>query len=181
MTLGAGVALAAVLTGCSGAPLIALLEQPQHAIDRVPIFFDAEPGTFLDDYHEQLSGQSSGVDIDSTRFLADYDGLLYYVGTQRDPSGGESICVLTEPSENALQLSGDGVVDPDDAKGRYVIVSGTPSSGFSACGAVRYNPLMGGDGESEFALVRDGYDVAGLEAQGWMPVHPNLLVRARPR
>lgn len=142
MVLGLGALL--MVTGCSqGGTGIALFEEPAGAADSI----DTAAGPLEADAWE-------GIDSQSVRFVADHEGVSYYLATPADPELAGGVCLVAgEPGAIAC-----GGPSPD----------GPPPG----------SPVMTLDfGTGEAAVFRDGADTSKLTDEGWTQIHENLLVR----
>ncbi|MGW9551020.1 hypothetical protein ACWG8W_08195 [Citricoccus zhacaiensis] len=131
--LGLGALL--MVTGCSqGGTGIALLDEPATGQLEAPAW--------------------EGIDPQSVRFVADHEGVSYYLATPADPELDGGLCLVAgEPGAIAC-----GGPSPD----------GPPPG----------SPVLTLDfGTGEAAVFRDGADTSELTDEGWTQVHENLLVR----
>ncbi len=131
--LGLGALL--MVTGCGqGGTGIALLDEPATE----PLEADAW----------------EGIDPQSVRFVADHEGVTYYLATPADPELDGGVCLVAgEPG---------------------AIACGGPSS----AGPPPGSPVLTLDfGTGEAAVFRDGAETSDLTVEGWTQVHENLLVR----
>lgn len=139
--LGLGALL--MVTGCSQSETgIALLDEPATDADSI----DVGAGPLEPDAWE-------GIDPQSVRFVAEHDGVTYYLAEPRDPELDGGLCLA--------------VVEPG------ALACGGPSQGAPADAAV----LILDYGTGAAAVFRDGDDTSVLADQGWTQVHPNLLVQ----
>lgn len=98
------------------------------------------------------------VQMENVRFLGTYHNSNYFVAPSVD--GGETrFCLITEPvvEDGVWEVSCARLID-----GRNVVVHVLDPEGRKA------------------ALVPDQFDNGMLEADGWIPVHKNLLVQPKP-
>ncbi len=122
------------LTGCTG-PVIGLLDREQTEQDVLTIRTDLD-----------------GIDLDSTRFLAERDGVEYFAATPVDGTGAEGIvCLLVE-------------------EGIGVGLECTPLEPGTAGPTIR-------DSRATVVLLPDTFDRASLTADGFELLHPNLALR----
>lgn len=123
-----------VLTGCAG-PVIGLLEKEQTAQDVLTIRTDLD-----------------GIDLDSTRFLAERDGVEYFAATPLDGTGTEgTVCLLVE-------------------EGIGVGLECTPLEPGTAGPTIR-------DSRATVVLLPDAFDRDALTNEGFELLHPNLALR----
>lgn len=115
-TLMLGVGLLAVLSlaACSNPIGFDVLDEPQTADDLLP---------------DGLGDIAGGLDPDLVRFLAEDDGIVFYLGVNAEDS--DSRCLVVAPQE------------------------GMPTTASTYCGAGTW--LGGGAGEIQFQLVADDY------------------------
>ena len=125
------------LAGCSGGSAVGLLDEDQTDRDMLTIRTDLD-----------------GVDLASTRFLAERDGVEYFVAT---PAGsavddaGENVCLLVE-------------------EGIGVGLECAPLEGGAAGATIR-------DSRVTAVLLPDRMDRNALVDEGFELLHPNLAVR----
>ncbi|PJJ65402.1 hypothetical protein [Compostimonas suwonensis] len=144
------VVVGSALAACSGAPMIALLDEPQEERDILPVHQTADLSPFFAEGESIPQDWTVGLDMTSTRFLAEVEGTEYFVGLSRY-GGTESICLIA---------AFDAGVGEQDWS--------------SACGGVRGGPLGLSVAEQNASLVSDAYDVTPLKRLGWVELHPNL-------
>ncbi|PJJ65403.1 hypothetical protein [Compostimonas suwonensis] len=165
LTAAAALALLPLLAACAGQPMIALLGGTQSPSDRMPIYLGVAEAPSGPD----ASGRY-GLDIDSTRFLAEHEGNLLYVGLSYDPRDSESICLLSEPADEIVRHT---LHEAEfGTTGRIGFTMATV-----ACGGVRDAPLWGVYDGNEYMLLRDGAPTGGAVDAGWTRLHANLWVR----
>ncbi|WP_026550105.1 hypothetical protein [Arthrobacter sp. Br18] len=127
---------APLLAACEEAPVLGILEREQGEQDMVTIQRDLE-----------------GVDLSSTRFLAEAGPIEYFVATPAD-SDGRTACLLIE-------------------EGIGVALECGPLTAGQAGVLIR-------DSRMAAVLLPDDYDRDSLDAQGYRLLHPNLAVRESP-
>ncbi|MBG6182942.1 hypothetical protein IWX65_000889 [Arthrobacter sp. CAN_A214] len=133
----AGILLALpLLTACGDAPALEVFEQAQAEHDIVTIQRDLE-----------------GIDLSSTRFLADRDGIEYFVAAPTD-SDGRSACLLVEEGLGVALECGP-------------ITPGEPG-------------VIIRDSRATVVLLPDEYNRDLLDAEGYRLLHPNLAIREVP-
>lgn len=122
------------LTGCAG-PVLGLLEKDQTDQDVLTIRTDLD-----------------GIDLASTRFLAERDGVEYFAATPVDGSGAEdTVCLLVE-------------------EGIGVGLECAPLERGRAGATIR-------DSRITAALLPDDVNRNELSDEGFELLHPNLAVR----
>ena len=96
------------------------------------------------------------VRLEDSRFLGSYNNSNYFVTPVADDE--DAFCLLTEPviGDGLWEFACNTMID-----GRYVLTSISDMEGRWA------------------VLVPDQFDHAGLEADGWVSVHQNLLVQPK--
>lgn len=122
------------LSACSGADYgIAALERDATSEDQLPAFVSDE-----------------SVNVESTRKVAEQDGVSYFIGTMADREG---FCAYSVVEDDFIGGCGT-------ASGKVVTVS----------------PAAGSD-LPQMTLVTDSYSGDDLERDGWSQVHENLMIR----
>jgi hypothetical protein len=134
--IAAALVLAPLLAGCEDGPILAIFEQEQSERDIVTIQRDLE-----------------GIDLSSTRFLAERDGVEYFVAAPVD-SDGRTACLLMEEGIGVALECGP-------------ITPGEPG-------------VLIRDSRATAVLLPDEYDRDSLDPQGYRLLHPNLAIRESP-
>lgn len=130
----AGMCMVLLVSGCSqGSAGVGLLDEP-------PISAQALPADLY----------GSDVEPDSARFVAEYEGMSYFLAQPAEPGMAHGVCLVALETES--------------------IACGGPSS--DATQLVTLD-VAG----TEARVVRDGTDTTGLADEGWARIHENLLVR----
>jgi hypothetical protein len=130
------------------------------------VLFVPQPGTLqvLDraaSDRDVLAGDYASLSVDlqmeNVRFLGTYQNSNYFVAPSVD--GDARFCLITEPvvEDGVWEVSCARLID-----GRDVVVQVSDPEGRRA------------------VLVPDQFDNGMLEADGWIPVHKNLLVQPKP-
>lgn len=131
---GAGVILG--LSGCVGGPVLDVLEQDQTEQDVLTIRTDLD-----------------GIDLATTRFLAEQDGVEYFAARPTAGSASEdTVCLLAE-------------------EGIGVGLECTPLEPGAAGAVMR-------DSRATVVLLPDDIDRNDLADDGFTLLHPNLAIRA---
>lgn len=130
----AGVFTILLVSGCSqGSAGVDLLDEPATADQTLPAEFhgdDVEPG--------------------SARFVAEYEGMSYFLAKPADPGMANGVCLVAMEAESMAC----GGLSSDATQLVALDVAGT-----------------------EARVVRDGTDTTDLADDGWIQIHENLLVR----
>lgn len=121
-------------TGCSTGPVLGLLRQEQSDQDILTIRTDLD-----------------GVDLGSTRFLAQHDGVEYFAATPVPGSGSDAVCLLVE-------------------EGIGVGLECAPLEQGTAGATIR-------DSRVTAVLLPDDIDRDALTDEGFELLHPNLAIR----
>lgn len=131
----AAVAAVLVLGGCSEGPVLDLLQQEQAGQDILTIQTDLD-----------------GIDLGSTRFLTERDGVEYFAATPVAASGtADTVCLLVE-------------------EGIGVGIECAPLERGQPGATIR-------DSRVTAVLLADDVDRNALADQGFELVHPNLALR----
>jgi len=124
-----------VLAGCSGGSVMGLLDEEQTDSDVLTIQSDLD-----------------GIDLGSTRLLAERDGVEYFAATPLDGTGAEgTVCLLVE-------------------EGIGVGLECTPLEPGTAGPTIR-------DSRATVVLLPDAFDRDALTNEGFELLHPNLALR----
>ncbi|MDN4612414.1 hypothetical protein [Arthrobacter burdickii] len=136
LALAAGLCAAVLaLAGCTGGPALGLLEKEQTEQDILTIQTDLD-----------------GIDLASTRFLAERDGVEYFAARPVEGNGtGDTVCLLVE-------------------EGLGVGLECAPLERGAAGAAIR-------DSRVTAVLLPDDMDRDALTDEGFELLHPNLAVR----
>ncbi|MBG6224269.1 hypothetical protein IWX63_000824 [Arthrobacter sp. CAN_A2] len=130
-----GVGAALVLSGCAGGPVLDVLEQDQTEQDILTIQTDLD-----------------GIDLATTRFLAEQDGVEYFAARPAAGSASEdTVCLLAE-------------------EGIGVGLECAPLERGTAGAAMR-------DNRATVVLLPDDIDRNALTDDGYGLLHPNLAIR----
>ncbi|MUK03450.1 hypothetical protein GM708_17000 [Vibrio cholerae] len=122
-------------TGCAGGPVLGLLEEDQTDQDILTIQSDLD-----------------GIDVSSTRFLTERDGVEYFAATPSGGSGPEKVvCLLVE-------------------EGIGVGIECTPLEPGRAGATIR-------DSRATAVLLPDDIDRNAVVDEGFELLHPNLALR----
>ena len=133
--LAAGVGAVLGLSGCTGGPVFGVLEQDQEEQDVLTIQTDLD-----------------GIDLTTTRFLAEQDGVEYFAARPTAGSASEdTVCLLAE-------------------EGIGVGLACAPLERGTA------GPVMR-DSRATVALLPDDIDRNALTDDGFGLLHPNLAIR----
>lgn len=130
----AGVCVLLFVSGCSqGSAGVSLLDEPTTADQTLP----------SDLYR-------GAVEPGSARFVAEYEGMSYFLAKPADPGMASGVCLVAMEAESmaCAGLSSDA----------------TQLVGLDVAG-------------TEARVVRDGTDTTDLADDGWTQIHENLLVR----
>ncbi|MGJ9425962.1 hypothetical protein ACHABX_08990 [Nesterenkonia halotolerans] len=92
----------------------------------------------------------AAVKPDSAQFLAEHEGVSYFLGRPTDPGMANGVCLV------AMEAESTGCSGPSSDPTRLATLD-----------------VLG----TEARVVRDGADVTDLGNDGWTQVHENLLVR----
>ncbi len=123
------------LTGCTGGPALGLLEEDQTDQDILTIQSDLD-----------------GIDVSSTRFLIEHDGVEYFAATPSEGSGPEdAVCLLVE-------------------EGIGVGIECTPLAPGRSGATIR-------DSRATAVLLPDDIDRNAVVDEGFELLHPNLALR----
>lgn len=133
--LTAGAAVALGLSGCTGGPVLDVLEQDQADQDVLTIRTDLD-----------------GIDLATTRFLAEQDGVEYFAARPTAGSASEdTVCLLAE-------------------EGIGVGLECAPLESGAAGAVMR-------DSRATVALLPDDIDRNAVTDDGFALLHPNLAIR----
>lgn len=138
-SLGTAVALllaSPLLAACEDAPVLGILEQAQSERDIVAIQRDLK-----------------GIDLSSTRYLAEHGGIKYFAAAPADSDGRTACILIGEGIGVALEC---GPITPGEPG---VIIR---------------------DSRATVVLLPDEYNRDSLGAEGYRLLHPNLAIREFP-
>jgi hypothetical protein len=129
-----------LVSGCSQSGAgFAVLEEPATVQDQLSVGDGRLEDSALQD-----------LEPDSARFLAEHEGISYFLASPVDPGMAGGVCIV------AVEAGVTGCFGPGN---------GQPEMG-----------TVSFEGQQATA-VRDGANVTGLTDDGWTRVHDNLLVR----
>jgi hypothetical protein len=133
--VAAGMCTVLLVSGCSddASAGVSVLEEPATADRTLP-----------------ANLYRGDVEPDSARFVAEHEGISYFLAKPADPGIASGVCIVAMEAEWSA-CGGPSNVDTQLAT---LEIAGT-----------------------EARAVRDGADITDLTEKGWVQVHENLLVR----